>query len=497
MAQYILAHDIGTSGDKATLYTTEGCYVDSVVSPYKTYYSNGCWAEQDPADWWKAVCESTAKLMEGKNPQDIMAISCSGIMLGCLFLDKEDRPLKRSIIWADVRGAEECEEFVRICGAAKVNEITGMHATANATIPKIMWVRKHWPEVFSKGALCVQAKDYITFLMTGRHVTDPTDADYYQCYDLAKRSWSGEILSALHLPESILPEIVPSTAEVGRLTEAAAKQMGLVSGIPVIAGAGDGPSACLGAGGVKAGIAVLTMGSSSGFGFMSTYNKSDPKARVPVGPGVVEGICGIGGAMRAGGTSLQWAKDTLFDKSVPINEMNRIAAESPIGANGVIFLPYLIGERSPLWNPFARGAFLNLGQGTGKADMVRAVMEGVGLHLGTIHDIVSEFGTIEQIIMNGGGTKSDLWCGIICDILGVPLKRYTQAEESTSFGAAMIAGVGAGIFKDFSCIPSMLGEYTEITPNMENHEKYEEMKVTFKQMYQALEPIYNRINVTH
>lgn len=494
MEQYILAHDIGTSGDKATLYTTEGKYVDSVVCTYKTYYSHGDWVEQDPTDWWKAVCKSTSQLMEGREPSSVVAIACSGTMLGCLFLDKEGSPLMKSIIWADVRSAVECEEFIETFGASRINQITGMHPTATSSIPKIMWVRKHMPEVYKRGAICVQSKDYITFLMTGRHVTDPTDADYYQCYDINKKAWSEDILNAMEIPENILPEIIPCTGEVGGLTQAAAEQMGLISGIPVMAGAGDGPASCLGAGGVKAGIAVLTMGSSSGFGFMSTYNRSDPKARVPVGPGVVEGIYGIGGAMQAGGTSLQWAKDKLFDPALPISEMNPIAAKSPVGANGVFFLPYLIGERSPIWNPLARGAFINLAQDTDKSDMVRAVMEGVGFHLATIHDVVSEFGTIDQIIMNGGGTKSDLWCSIICDIIGAPLRRYSQAEESTSFGAAVIAGVGAGIFENFNVIPELLGDYIEITANMENHEKYKDLKETFKELYQALEPIYDRIN---
>ena len=490
MPKYIMAHDLGTSGNKATLYTVDGELVGSVVSRYETFYKQERWAEQDPEHWWKAVCDSSKMLMENHDKNDLVAISFSGQMMGCLCLDKNGNPLTNSIIWADTRSYKECEELNERFGSERICSIIGQQLSPNFALTKLMWVKKNLPDVYKNTALSVQAKDYIAWKMTGRHVTEQTDAAFYQAFDVGENHWSWDLIEAAGIRDDIFPEVIDCADVVGEVTKDAAEALGIKAGIPVVAGAGDGPASSLGAGAVRAGIAFLTMGSTCGLAAITDTFSPDSQGRLNMGPHVVKGLFGVGGAMQNGGVSYEWIRSKLFGEGISYREMDAFAKKSPAGANGVMFLPYLLGERAPWWNPLARASFIGMGFDTNRGDMLRAVLEGVGYNLELIHRIISKYAPIDTMIMTGGGAKSELWSSIIADILGVPIKRPIGAEEATSFGAALIAGVGIGLYKDYTVALDMMkfrGE--DIVPNEENHRFYQQKVDLFEKAYYAVQPI--------
>lgn len=504
MAEYLLAHDLGTSGNKAVLYRADGTLAASSLYEYKTIYPFSGAVEQDPDKWWEAVCESTKRLFAeaGIAGKDIAAVSFSGQMMGCLLVDRSGEPLRNTLIWADTRGAGE-EAFMKSrMDERRSYRITGHRISASYSAAKLLWVKKHEPELYQKSFKMIHAKDYIIYKLTGNLVSDYSDASGTNLFDLEKKIWSKELLEAYEIPEELLPEVHPSTDIVGKVTAEAARLTGLAQGTPVVAGGGDGSCACVGAGVVKEGSAYNVLGSSS---WISTASESpvyddemrtfnwvhlDPKLYTPCG------------TMQAAGYSYSWYRDTLCGEEketakksgVSAYELiNEQAAKSRPGAGGVLYLPYLLGERSPRWNADARGSLIGLSVTTSKGDISRAILEGVGYNLKVILDILQKKQRIEELILIGGGAKGKLWLQILSDIWQKRILVPRYLEEATSMGAAVCAGVGIGMYRDFSVMERFNRTESVIEPDPANAAVYRELYDMFNASYEALIDVYGKL----
>jgi len=492
----ILAHDLGTSGNKASLYTKEGKLVASALIPYDTHYAyDGLWAEQDPEDWWQAVCLSTRKIMEGRDPASVMAVAFSGQSMGCLCVDKNGSPLNRSIIWQDGRAVKEAAAVVeRVGGKQEACRLVGQQLTANYSLAKLMWIKANKPDVYKRTYKILAAKDYMTFRMTGRFATDHCDAAFMQAYDMSKRAWSPKLIDAAGVDGDMFPEILESTDVAGCVTEQAAGELGIASGIPVIVGSGDGPCAALGAGVVGSGDSYLCVGTSTWLSVLADKYVPDPEGRLQVYPFAAPGLYLLAGTMQAGGLSYSWARKQYFGPSTPYKEIDAAIENTPAGAGGVIYLPYLMGERSPWWNTKARGAFVGMSAETNRSHMLRAVLEGVAMNLQLIREDIERFTPlVRKINIIGGGAKGGVWRQIIADVLQTTVRKTLTTDEATNFGAAIIAAVGVGLFPSFSAAKDLVRIDTVNKPNPQNATLYKEKLEIFRDTYLALKPIYERI----
>lgn len=488
---YLLAHDLGTTGNKATLFDAEGRLIASVLSEYGTFYPAEGAVEQNAGDWWRAVCDSSLRLMEksGVPAGEVVAVSFSGQMMGCLPVDKDGEPLGNALIWADTRAKAQEQEMLRRVPLSRGYQITGHRLSASYSAAKLLWIRDHEPERFRRIHKMLNAKDYMLYRMTGRFVTDYSDASSTNLFDLRRKDWSDELLSAFELPRALMPEAVPSATVVGRLLPEAAQLMGLLPGTPVVAGGGDGSCACVGAGGVQPGDAYCVLGSSSWISTVAPEPLMDPDMRtfnwVHLDPNLYTPC----GTMQAAGYSYQWFCKRLLGCS-DYEEMNALAAQSPPGANGLLYLPYLLGERSPRWDLSVRGAFVGLGASTTLGDMARAVMEGVGFNLGVIYRILQGQLPMQKLTVIGGGAKADAWLHILAEQWRQPLTTVSAPREATSMGAAVCGGVGVGLFEDFSAVRRFCRETDTIVPSGENAAVYEQMAAAFETAYQGLRSAY-------
>jgi xylulokinase len=504
--RYILAHDLGTTGNKATLYTPEGELVASCFHPYETRYLSANWVEQNPEDWWEAVCLSTAKLLADSRvePSAIKVVSFSGQMMGALLVDRRGIPLRPAIIWADQRGLAQADLLKDKVGMERVYKITGHRASPSYSAAKILWVRDEEPELFKKVHKFLQAKDYIALKLTGRFVTDYSDASGTNLLDLRKKEWSGEILEKVGLPEEILPELHASIDVVGEVTPEAAAKCGLKAGTPVVIGGGDGSCAAVGAGVVSEGSAYNYLGSSSWVALATREPIYDPKLRTFNWVHLDPKLYSPCGTMQSAGGSLQWARDELCPSEKeaaealgldPYDLINLEIAQSPEGAKGLLFLPYLLGERSPHWNPNARGVFLGLARNHTRRDMLRAILEGVCFNLRIIIEAFEEQGAaIEAIRIIGGGAKGWIWRKIMADIYGKPILLTPYPLEATSLGAAIAGGIGVGFFKDFSVTDRLIKIVARQEPEPEKAALYAQLFEIFKEAYERLLPIFERLS---
>lgn len=505
MPNYVIAHDLGTTGNKATLYDQEGRLVGAAFQAYDTEYAQAGWAEQNPNDWWEAVCRSTRQLLSetGVRPDDIACITFSGQMMGAVPLDRDARPLRNAIIWADQRALDQERWISERLAFEDVYQITGHRLGASYSLAKILWLRDNQPDVYRDTYRFVQAKDSVIARLTGAFVTDPSDASSMNLYDLGTGEWSSAILDAVELPMEKLPEIRLSTDVVGEVRASVADEVGVAAGTPVVIGGGDGACAAAGAGVIEAGSAYNYVGSSSWIALSTPEPITDPAYRTFTFGHVIPDMFMPTGTMQAAGASYQWTRDqlSLFEKETaevlgisPYELINLEIAQTPPGAEGLFFLPYLLGERSPRWNPHARGAFIGLTIRHSRAHMYRAVLEGVTMNLRVILDAFRAQGTeIDSMRLIGGGASGRVWNQIMADIYGMPVHRLAILEEATSMGAALVGGVGVGLYPGFDMIHQMNAIAATVMPNPTAHEAYERMMPVFNRLYDVLEPVYDDI----
>lgn len=503
---YILAHDLGTTGNKATLYDREGALVGSAFYAYDTQYAHTGWAEQNPEDWWRAVYTSTRKLLSqipGLRSDEIACIVFSGQMMGCVALDKNARPLRNAIIWADQRPVEQARWLGERVSPEDVYYITGHRLSSSYSLPKMLWVRDHQPDIYSATYKFAHAKDSIVARLTGKFVTEPSDASGMNLYDLEKGTWSEKIMQAAELNPTQLPDIKRSIDVVGELLPEAADEIGLAAGTPVVIGGGDGACAAVGAGVWREGAAYNYIGSSSWIALSTPKPIYDPDYKTFTFGHIVPGMFMPTGTMQAAGASYQWTRDQLCPLEVEAARqlgvstyeiINLSAEKSPAGANGLVYLPYLMGERSPRWNTRARGALIGLTIRHTRADIVRAVLEGITMNLRVILDAFTKQGAqIEAMRLIGGGARGRFWNHIMADVYGMPVHRLAILEEATSMGAAVAGGVGVGLYRDFS-ISEQMNQITEtIQPKPAQQAAYEKIYPIFEASYHQLVPIYDMI----
>lgn len=502
--RYILAHDLGTSGNKATLYNLEGGLMASRVAEYPTYYPGDGQVEQCAGDWWKAVCDSSKDLINqaGISPSEIACVCFSAQMMGCLLVDGGGEPLRNALIWADTRSAAQEQRMLRQIDMETGYRITGHRISASYSAAKLLWVRDNEPALYKKAGKMLQAKEYVIFKLTGEFVTDYSDAGGTNLMDIEKKCWSEELLSAFGIRTELLPDIYPSTHVAGGVTAEAARACGLLEGTPVVTGGGDGSCAAVGAGIVREGKTYNVVGSSSWISTATAKPYFDNRMRTFNWVHLDEKLYTPCGTMQAAGYSYAWFRDTLCGEERRLAELagtsaykaiDELALSAAAGAGSLLYLPYLLGERSPHWDHNARGAFIGLGISTSKADMARSVLEGVGYNLKIILDTMEEFAPIGEIVMIGGGTKGKAWLQILSDIWQKKLVVPQYVEEATSLGAAVCGGVGVGAFPDFSAAERFVQICDTIAPNQDDSPTYQHMYRVFCDAYKQLRPVYKSL----
>ncbi|MFH0965278.1 MAG: xylulokinase [Planctomycetota bacterium] len=454
---FVVGIDVGTTSARALVCNEAGGILASAAEEYPLYAPKPGWSEQKCEDWWEATVVAVNVAMEQAKvkAEEIKGIGLTGQMHGAVFLDEKNEALRPAILWNDQRTAEECEEITSTVGREKLLAIAANPALTGFTAPKILWVRKHEPEVYEKTRKILLPKDYVRYRMTGEHATEVSDASGTLLLDVGKRAWSGELLSALGIDATLLPAVHESPVVSGRLTVEAAAELRLCPRTPVAGGGGDQAAGGVGNGIVKKGTISATMGTSGVvFAFADTV-QTDPKGRAHTFCHAVPGRWHVMGVVLAAGGSFQWLRDNLG--ALETDQAKRIgcdpyeilceeAEEAAAGSEGLWWLPYLTGERTPHADANARACWIGITQRHGKNELVRAVMEGATYAMRDSLEIIRELGiAVEEIRLSGGGARSAFWRQMQANIYGQEVCTI-NASEGPAFGAALIAGVGTGMY---------------------------------------------------
>jgi xylulokinase len=417
--------------------------------------------------------------------------------MGCVPVDASGKALRRAIIWADQRASEQTKALLARMSQREVYEVTGTRPNPNYTLEKLMWLRDCEPSTYARTHLVLQSKDYIVCRLTGEAVTDYSDASATNAFDLQSKQWSQEILSAAEIPLRLFPRAVPSTQVVGRVREVDGVDL---AGVPVVIGGGDGSCATVGAGAIRAGTGYNYFGSSSWIAIATDKPIIDPAMRTFNLCHLVPDLYMPVGTMQSAGGSYDWIRDMLFPPESGASaddayaKLNQWAAASSPGAHGVLFLPYLIGERSPHWNESARGAFVGLARSHGVEDIVRAVLEGVAFNLGLILAALTEQGApLQALRMIGGGIRNPVLRQILAGVFALPIQCLEGGEFATSLGAAVCAGVGTGVFEDFTIMDRLCPVAFTEEPRPSDVRTYRALAPLFQKAYDALEPVFEEL----
>ncbi|MCS4274970.1 xylulokinase [Mycetocola sp. BIGb0189] len=494
----IISHDLGTTGNKATLVANDGRLIAAVTVHYDTDFGLGGKAEQDPLAWWDALAQATRELLAsaGARPEDIDVVSFSGQMMGVVAIDDAGDPVFPSIIWADTRATAQTDRLLDRVGMERGYQITGHRLNPTYSLAKTMWLRDTSPDAFARVRRILLAKDFIAFKLTGVQVTDRSDASSTNAYDQRAGTWSEELIAASGLSREIFPEIVDSTTVIGTITADAARATGLLAGTPVVIGGGDGPMAALGAGIIDASSgAYACMGSSSWVSVAADAPLYDPQMRSMTFNHVIPGRFVPTATMQAGGASLQWIVDTLSPATAAdYAELLDAAQNRQASGEGLYFLPHLLGERSPYWNPHARAAFVGLLRHHDRGHMTRAVLEGVAFNLLTGLRAFADCGTdVDRIDVIGGAANASALLQIFADMWGMPVARRDLVDEAGAIGAAVVAGVGVGIFENFEVAATLSKRSTGYEPNPEATARYAREYPVFLDAYARLEPWFDAL----
>jgi len=441
-----LGIDVGTSGTRALVIDPSGRIAGSATTEHVAFATpRPGWAEQDPADWWRATGEAVRGALAdaGIDGAGIAAVGFSGQMHGSTLLDARDQVVRPALLWCDQRTGAECEAITTTVGAARLIELTLNPALTGFTLPKLLWVRRHEPELWARVRSVLLPKDYVRFRLTGERATDVADASGTLLFDVANRRWSAEIAGLLDIDLALLPRAFESPEVTGTVSAAGAAATGLRAGTPVVAGGGDQAAGAVGMGIVDAGLVSATIG-TSGVVFAATSKPAlDPKGRVHTFCHAVPGMWHVMGVTQGAGLSLRWLRD-MMGGGLSYDQLSETAAGVPPGCDGARWTPYLMGERTPHLDPDARAALAGLTASHTRGHLVRAVLEGVTFSLKDSFAIFAEMGVpVSGVRLGGGGAKSPLWRQIQADVYG-HTAEIVEAEEGAAYGAAILAGVGAG-----------------------------------------------------
>ena len=503
--KYLIGIDIGTSGTKTVLFDTDGNVIASYTALYPLYQPQNGWAEQDANDWWNATVESLKNVISSSkiNSADISGIGLSGQMHGLVMLGENGDVIRKSIIWCDGRTTKECVEITEKVGKERLIEITANPALTGFTASKILWVRNNEPENYEKCRHILLPKDYVRYKLTGEFATEVSDASGMQLLDVPNRCWSQEVLDKLEIDINLLAKVYESPEITGRITKEIAELTGLAEGTIVVGGAGDNAAAAVGTGVVVDNSAFTTIGTS---GVVYAHTSSiviDPNGRVHTFCCAVPGCWHIMGVTQAAGLSLKWFRDTFCEAEIaeaeklnvdPYYLMDKKADIVPIGANKLLYLPYLMGERTPHLDPNCRGVFFGLSAIHTKSDMIRAVMEGVAFSLRDCTEILMEMNvTVNDMMACGGGGTSSVWRQMLADLYNCPVKTVAS-KEGPALGVAILAGVGAGIYESVEqgC-RHVIKTNKEQSPISQNATEYDKFYEIYKDLYKVLKNSFTKL----
>lgn len=503
---YLMGIDIGTSSVKTILIDGKGHLIADATEGYELSQPFPGWAEQDPELWWEATLHTIERVLEisSIDPKQLAGVGLSGQMHGSVFLGKNMEVLRPAILWCDQRTTEECEWITNNVDKTVLTEWVGNKALTGFTAPKIMWVKKHEPKLYEKIECILLPKDYIRFKLTGQLASEVSDASGTLLFNVRKREWSKEMLELLEIPERWMPPVFESHIPSGNLSSEIIQQFGLADAVPVAGGGGDQAAGAVGTGVVYPGVLSVSLGTS---GVVFAFNEDplvDEQNRLHSFCHAVDGKWHTMGVMLSAAECLRWWTKTVgqeeqvhaenLDKS-PYELMCEAASQSPAGANGLLFLPYLMGERTPHADANARGSFIGLTTRHTKSMMTRSILEGVAYGLRDSVEIMRDLGIrIKQIRVTGGGAKSQLWRQILADVIGVEVVTL-ENSEGPALGAALLAGVGAGLYPNVESACNDLIQVKEvIQPNQENVKIYDEYYRLYRGLYSTLQFTFNDLS---
>lgn len=488
----LLGIDIGTSGSRAILIDENGAIIASETVEHEPFKSPEIgWAEQSPEDWWRASATAIRACLAHPNvkPEEIAAVSFSGQMHGSVFLDERDKVLRSALLWCDQRTEKQCAEITAKIGAARLIEFVSNPAITGFTLPKILWLRENEPEIYARVRTILLPKDYVRLRLSGDKASDVADASGTLLFDVRNRKWSDEMMAAFDLSPDLFPKVYESIEITGAVSEQGAAETGLKAGTPVVAGAGDNAAGAIGMGIARPGTASATIGTSGVLFAVTDEPRIDPQGRIHTLCHAIPNRWHNTGVTLAAGLSLKWFRENLAANE-SYDDLTREAAKIKPGADGLIWLPYLMGERAPHLDPHARAAFVGLTASHTKAHLTRAVLEGVAFSLRDSLEIFKEAGAEIQSIRlgGGGGAKSELWRQIQADVYGATVETV-EAEEGAAYGAAILAGVGVGVWKTVEdACRQTIRTAQKIEPDAASAEKLNRSYEAYKLLYAALRP---------
>jgi xylulokinase len=491
-----LGLDVSTTGAKALLIDEKGDVVSSATTALSLSTPHPLWSEQEPHEWWSGMVTSIKQALSqaGVSGSNVAAIGLTGQMHGLVLLDEVGKVLRPAILWNDQRTGAQCDEIRSRIGKERLIRITGNDALTGFTAPKILWVQQNEPELYARAKHILLPKDYIRFCLTGDYAMDKADGSGTILFDLKNRDWSPDILSALGIDPEWLPPTYEGPAITGQINSQAALETGLKQGTPVVGGGGDQSAQAVGVGTVQPGIIALTLG-TSGVVFASTESPLiEPEGRLHAFCHAAPNRWHFMGVMLSAAGSLQWYRDTLAPGISFDDLVNEATAVSP-GSEGLLFLPYLTGERTPHPDPLARGAWIGLTNRHTRAHLTRAVLEGVAFGIKDSFTLIKNagLGKIDQVRISGGGAKSPLWRQIMADVLGVELVTV-NTTEGAAFGAALLAAVGVSTFKDVPAACEATIQITGRTSPSAHSARYLEVYPRYQALYPILESEFKAIS---
>jgi len=495
---FILGIDLGTSSLKATVLDVESGRIQAESADLSVSYPDSFSAEQVPRDWWRAFLDALQKVKTRIGDlSHIRGIGLSGQMLGLTLVDNRGEAVRPCLLWCDQRSYAEVEELKENPGIEALLSYTSNTPLTGYWLPKIMWLRKHEPESLTKTHKFLLPKDYLRFKLTGEYMSEVSDASLTQVFDVAKRRWSRDIINMFDIDPELLPQVVESTEVTGTVSAQVAEETGLEEGTPVVGGGGDQSSGGIGLGTIREGLVSCVLGTSGVVMAQTKEAKQDTLNR-----GLhsccysIPGTWFLMGCTLAAGGSYHWFHDALeeIQPGLTYDQLNQLAENTPAGSGGLLYLPYLIGERTPLSDPNARGVFFGLNYQHRVGHMVRAVLEGVAFSQKESVEILRGFNiTTEQMILAGGGARSALWCQIMADVVGMGVVT-TNIDDPASIGAGIIAAVGTGVFSTFkeACGKFITFERS-YQPHRENIERYGMLFSQYRHLYNALREPFREI----
>ena len=494
---YLLGLDIGTSGVKALLVSPEGKIISSKTESYPLATPHSGWAEQSPYDWWEATVKVIKETVSTNSidSSQIKGISLSGQMHSSVFLDEKMEVIRPAILWSDTRTSEQCQEiYTKVGGLNQLIHYVSNPALEGFTAPKILWLKENEPENYKKVKHILLAKDYIRYKLTGELFTEVSDAAGTLLFEVIKKRWSTSLLERLEIDQDLLPPVLNSFDPAGRITKPIAEKTGLKFGTPVVAGGADNACGAVGSGIIEEGRVMVSIG-SSGVVLAQTNNpQPDQGGRIHLFNHACSNSWYIMGVMLSAGMSYEWLRRGLFNNRLGCSKLDQLAEEIDPGSEGLIFLPYLYGERTPHNDANARGVYFGISGKHDQRHFTRSVLEGVAFALKDSLELIKDKGVkIKEVRAIGGGAKSRIWQQILADILGEEI-NLLNIEEGPAFGAALIAGVGVGVYKSFAeAVNGIIKVKETIIPRIKNTERYNQYYQLYKKLYHSLKEDFREL----